>query len=229
MTDAFVSVQKGMIHDKRHVERCRFGNNVGVQFLCNSLEPISRNRQGSVDRHLRVFCSYTTDRNDGHQEANRQRRQSDRIRHYRRQRDRVHHYTNRRDQGNQQIRSRDFQNLSSRARPYSRSSDVDWRNRQNCRNVGYPQRHVHVYRHHDRGDENQRIQALGTRRNSEVSEPSAGNRFGFTPGNSGNQQDTRGNNGVGNGLDPQPPGNPPVNDGIGTGPGNPGNRQGPRS
>lgn len=35
---------------------------------------------------------------------------------------------------------------------------------------------------------------------------------------------TRGNNGVGNGLDPQPPGNPPINDGPGTSPGNPGNR-----
>lgn len=33
----------------------------------------------------------------------------------------------------------------------------------------------------------------------------------------------KGNNGVGNGYDPQPPGNPPVNDGPGTGPGNPGN------
>jgi hypothetical protein len=33
----------------------------------------------------------------------------------------------------------------------------------------------------------------------------------------------KGNNGVGNGLDPQPPGNPPVNDGSGTSPGNPGN------
>src|SRR5262249_49980505 len=33
-----------------------------------------------------------------------------------------------------------------------------------------------------------------------------------------------GNNGVGNGIDPPPPGNPPVNDGPGTGPGNPGNR-----
>jgi hypothetical protein len=32
-----------------------------------------------------------------------------------------------------------------------------------------------------------------------------------------------GNNGVGNGNDPQPPGNPPINDGPGTGPGNPGN------
>src|SRR6266581_2320166 len=33
----------------------------------------------------------------------------------------------------------------------------------------------------------------------------------------------KGNNGVGTGVDPQPPGNPPVNDGPGTGPGNPGN------
>jgi hypothetical protein len=38
-----------------------------------------------------------------------------------------------------------------------------------------------------------------------------------------------GNNGVGNGYDPQPPGNPPVNDGVGTGPGNPGNRGGPNN
>jgi hypothetical protein len=36
----------------------------------------------------------------------------------------------------------------------------------------------------------------------------------------------KGNNGVGNGLDPQPPGNPPINDGPGTGPGNPGNKGG---
>ena len=35
---------------------------------------------------------------------------------------------------------------------------------------------------------------------------------------------TKGNNGVGNGVDPQPPGNPPVNDGPGTSPGNPGNK-----
>jgi len=34
----------------------------------------------------------------------------------------------------------------------------------------------------------------------------------------------KGNNGVGNGPDPQPPGNPKVNDGPGTGPGNPGNK-----
>jgi len=37
----------------------------------------------------------------------------------------------------------------------------------------------------------------------------------------------KGNNGVGNGLDPQPPGNPPINDGPGTSPGDPGNRGGP--
>lgn len=36
----------------------------------------------------------------------------------------------------------------------------------------------------------------------------------------------RGNNGVGNGYDPQPPGNPPINDGVGTSPGRPGNRGG---
>jgi hypothetical protein len=35
-----------------------------------------------------------------------------------------------------------------------------------------------------------------------------------------------GNNGVGNGRDPQPPGNPPINDGPGTGPGHPGNKKG---
>jgi hypothetical protein len=37
---------------------------------------------------------------------------------------------------------------------------------------------------------------------------------------------TKGNNGVGNGIDPQPSGNPPVNDGPGTGPGSPGNKGG---
>jgi hypothetical protein len=31
----------------------------------------------------------------------------------------------------------------------------------------------------------------------------------------------KGNNGVGNGIEPQPPAKPPVNDGPGTGPGNP--------
>ncbi|HLF94806.1 MAG TPA: hypothetical protein VJB14_15175 [Planctomycetota bacterium] len=36
----------------------------------------------------------------------------------------------------------------------------------------------------------------------------------------------KGNNGVGNGQDPPPPGKPPVNDGPGTRPGNPGNKGG---
>lgn len=39
------------------------------------------------------------------------------------------------------------------------------------------------------------------------------------------KEKTKGNNGVGNGLDPQPPGNPRINDGPGTSPGNPGNKQ----
>jgi hypothetical protein len=38
----------------------------------------------------------------------------------------------------------------------------------------------------------------------------------------GSGLEEKGNNGLGNGLDPQPPGNPKVNDGPGTGPGNPG-------
>jgi hypothetical protein len=46
----------------------------------------------------------------------------------------------------------------------------------------------------------------------------------FASAGSGNNH-RRGNNGVGNGCDPQPPGNPPVNDECGTTwPGNPGNR-----
>lgn len=36
--------------------------------------------------------------------------------------------------------------------------------------------------------------------------------------------DNKGNNGLGNGIDPAPPGSPPENDGAGTGPGNPGNK-----
>jgi len=39
---------------------------------------------------------------------------------------------------------------------------------------------------------------------------------------SGSGRPEHGNNGVGNGQDPQPPGNPPWNDGAGTSPGNPG-------
>ena len=38
--------------------------------------------------------------------------------------------------------------------------------------------------------------------------------------------DGKSNNGVGNGVDPQPPGEPPINDGDGTSPGNPGNKDG---
>ncbi len=37
----------------------------------------------------------------------------------------------------------------------------------------------------------------------------------------------KGNNGLGNGEDPQPPGNPPVNDGPGTSPGHPGHHNRP--
>jgi hypothetical protein len=43
---------------------------------------------------------------------------------------------------------------------------------------------------------------------------------------SGGGGKTKGNNGVGNGEDPQPPGNPPINDGPGTSPGSPGNQGG---
>lgn len=39
----------------------------------------------------------------------------------------------------------------------------------------------------------------------------------------------KGNNGLGNGEDPAPKGNPPVNDGAGSKPGNPGNRGGPKN
>ena len=35
------------------------------------------------------------------------------------------------------------------------------------------------------------------------------------------QSAQQGNNGVGNGVDPQPPGNPPINDPPGSGPGTP--------
>jgi hypothetical protein len=40
----------------------------------------------------------------------------------------------------------------------------------------------------------------------------------------GDKSHVKGNNGVGNGYDPQPRGNPPINDGLGTGPGNPGSK-----
>jgi hypothetical protein len=47
-----------------------------------------------------------------------------------------------------------------------------------------------------------------------------------TPEPPGPEPKLKGNNGVGNGLDPQPPGNPPINDGPGTAPGSPGNQGG---
>jgi hypothetical protein len=53
-----------------------------------------------------------------------------------------------------------------------------------------------------------------------------GDTLGPCPGNEPGTR-PKGNNGVGNGIDPQPPGNPPINDGPGTSPGNPGNRGGP--
>ena len=43
---------------------------------------------------------------------------------------------------------------------------------------------------------------------------------------SGSKRGDNGNNGVGNGYDHQPPGNPPINDGFGSSPGNPGNQGG---
>ena len=43
---------------------------------------------------------------------------------------------------------------------------------------------------------------------------------------SGSKRGDNGNNGVGNGYDPQPPGNPPINDDVGTSLGNPGNSGG---
>jgi len=49
---------------------------------------------------------------------------------------------------------------------------------------------------------------------------------GEAPKDGGGKDARKGNNGVGNGVDPQPPGKPPVNDGPGSGPGNPGNKKG---
>ena len=45
---------------------------------------------------------------------------------------------------------------------------------------------------------------------------------------SGTPVGPKGNNGLGNGIDPASPGNPPVNDGGGTSPGNSGNQGGPK-
>ena len=63
---------------------------------------------------------------------------------------------------------------------------------------------------------------VGMAAGNKITTPSlAGNRMPSQPASWQN-----GNNGVGNGEDPQPPGNPPINDGPGTGPGNPGNQGG---
>lgn len=43
--------------------------------------------------------------------------------------------------------------------------------------------------------------------------------------NEGDDGKSKGNNGVGNGVDPAPPGNPKENDGEGSAPGNPGNKK----
>jgi two-component system, OmpR family, sensor kinase len=51
-----------------------------------------------------------------------------------------------------------------------------------------------------------------------------GKQKAATKGKGKSQGGPKGNNGLGNGIDPQPPGNPPVNDGPGFRPGNPGNR-----
>ncbi|MBI4862082.1 MAG: hypothetical protein HY815_17770 [Candidatus Riflebacteria bacterium] len=56
--------------------------------------------------------------------------------------------------------------------------------------------------------------------------PGRGNEGDWEPDEDEEKDKDNGNNGVGNGSDPQPPGNPPVNDGAGTGPGNPGNSGG---
>ena len=52
----------------------------------------------------------------------------------------------------------------------------------------------------------------------------ASNGSGLTEQDRGEKFKEKGNNGLGNGIDPQPPGNPKVNDGPGTSPGNPGNK-----
>ena len=55
--------------------------------------------------------------------------------------------------------------------------------------------------------------------------PSQPNRPPATTTTTSFNQPLHGNNGVGNGVDPQPPGNPRPNDGYGTGPGHPGNQR----
>lgn len=63
------------------------------------------------------------------------------------------------------------------------------------------------------------------RRNAEVFK-AGGATIVVKPNSEISPSTPKGNNGVGNGLDPQPPGNPPINDGPGTSPGNPGNKGG---
>jgi len=64
------------------------------------------------------------------------------------------------------------------------------------------------------------------RQNAEVYK-AGGATIVVKPGKVASPSSPNGNNGVGNGIDPQPPGNPPINDGPGTAPGNPGNQGGP--
>jgi Mg-chelatase subunit ChlD len=65
---------------------------------------------------------------------------------------------------------------------------------------------------------------------SSMSSDSRLDKYGISPTNLWNiwvcLPIEKGNNGVGNGIDPPPPGNPPINDDYGTGPGDPGNRGG---
>lgn len=66
----------------------------------------------------------------------------------------------------------------------------------------------------------------GTTEIDASSDPSVDDTLGGGTTDDGSGSTTNGNNGVGNGEDPQPPGDPPINDGPGTGPGNPGNKGG---
>ncbi len=67
-------------------------------------------------------------------------------------------------------------------------------------------------------------QAAASGESSGAGDP--GNQGGGQVAATGQGGGGNGNNGVGNGDDPQPPGDPQVNDGQGTGPGNPGNNGG---
>ena len=71
------------------------------------------------------------------------------------------------------------------------------------------------------------IADVNTVRNNAEVYRTAGATIVVKPGDVVSPTSPHGNNGVGNGVDPQPPGNPPINDGPGTGPGNPGNQGGP--